>query len=245
MTHPTLLFQNVHKSFGAHKVLNGLNLSIFKQESFTLLGRSGVGKSVALKCLLGLELHDTGLIRRGQHIVTGLSVGNRCENMKTLGVVFQSSALFDSMNIAENIATALPRKTPASLIEKKVKKALSDVDLSSRICTHMPSELSGGMARRVAIARAIVHEPAFLFFDEPTTGLDPLSAHLIAQLIRTIHQLYQATTFVITHDLHLTRIISDRVGLLDQGRMSWEGHVSNMSTTSSTLVRSFVNAHTF
>ena len=109
----------------------------------------------------------------------------------------------------------------------------------------MPSELSGGMARRVAIARAIVHEPAFLFFDEPTTGLDPLSAHLIAQLIRTLHRTHHTTTFVITHDLHLTRIIADRVGLLDQGRIVWQGCPEIMRTSSNNLMHDFANSQAF
>ncbi|TGW15769.1 ABC transporter ATP-binding protein [Candidatus Hepatobacter penaei] len=245
MKSPIVTFNRVYKSFQDNPVLKNFNLTIGKGESFTLMGRSGSGKSVAMKCLLGLLTHDKGKIVRDQHIVRGMEEGSTSSGMENVGVVFQGSALFDSMSVGENIALALRSrayKKEASLIKTLVLRTLSQVGLSHDIIDLMPSEISGGMAKRVAIARAIVHKPNLLLLDEPTTGLDPLSVHLIGQLIHQLHHQSQTTTLTITHDLHLARMISTHIGVLEQGKIVWNGHFEDMPSAKVDLVREMVVA---
>ena len=240
MTAACIVFNKVYKNFGSNTVLNNFNLTIKEKEVFTLMGQSGVGKSVALKCLLGLMVHDKGNVVRGKQTVTKLSEGTTRERMREIGVVFQGSALFDSLTIGENIMFSLDPflKTQSQKKNKSMAlQTLNQVGLSRKIFDLMPAEVSGGMAKRVAIARAIIHHPQFLFLDEPTTGLDPLSSYLIGQLICTIHQQSKVTTFTITHDIHLARAISNRIGLMDQGKLAWNGSFAEMKSSKLDLVK--------
>ena len=244
MTQDTIQFSKVFKKFGHKDVLKNFSLTISAHESFTLMGRSGSGKSVALKCLLGLISHDKGFIQRGERTITRLSEGKHREHMEEVGVVFQGSALFDSMTVGENILFAFNpffQKNPE--IEKnRVLETLKQVGLNPDIYHLLPSEISGGMAKRAAIARAIIQKPKFLFLDEPTTGLDPVSSLHIAELIRSLHAKGDMTTFTITHDLHLAHTISDRMGVLDGGKLFWSGSFSDMKASKNSLIRKLLNA---
>ena len=244
MTQSILSFSEVHKAFGSKVVLKNFTLMINHRESFTLMGQSGSGKSVVLKCLLGLVRHDMGTITRGDYTVNRKAEGAKSERMHDVGVVFQSSALFDSMTIGENILFALDpllqKNHPRH--KERVLDALKNVGLGADVYDLTPSEISGGMAKRAAIARAIIQNPKFLFLDEPTTGLDPLSSLRIAELIRSIHTRKNVTTFTITHDLHLAHTIADRIGVLDGGKLVWNGSFRNMKKAKVPLVKKLLAA---
>jgi phospholipid/cholesterol/gamma-HCH transport system ATP-binding protein len=240
----TLSFSKVDKSFGAKIVLKNFNLTVGHRESFALMGQSGTGKSVALKCLLGLVRHDAGVIMRGEYTVNRKAEGAQSERMDEIGVVFQGAALFDSMTVGHNILFALDPflRTSNPAHKKRVLETLKHVGLTPDVYDLMPSEISGGMAKRVAIARAIIQKPKFLFLDEPTTGLDPLSGLRIAELIRSIHTRENVTTFTITHDLNLAHTIADRIGVLDGGKLVWNGSFEAMKKTKLPLIKKVLAA---
>lgn len=228
-----ILFDNIYKSFGQKQVLQGLNLEIMKGESLVLLGRSGTGKSVTLKCLLGLLKPDKGHIKIDDQPVTK-SIYDR------VGMLFQSSALFDSLPVWKNIAFRFLERRDTNAMQKAID-LLDKVGLSPGVANQYPSELSGGMQKRVGLARALAADPDIMLFDEPTTGLDPISAKQINSLIANLRKERGSTSLTITHDLHSARQIADRVALIHNGCIVWTGSTNELDTSEIDYIRQFVD----
>jgi phospholipid/cholesterol/gamma-HCH transport system ATP-binding protein len=241
---PIISVRNLHKAFGKNKVLNGIDLDLYPNESFGVIGGSGTGKSVLIKCILGLVTPDQGeILIKGQN-VHKLSSSAKQELFMHLGMLFQGGALFDSMTIAENVAFGLvqgmhmdKQKAREIALEK-----LQQVDLDPKIVANIfPAELSGGMQKRAALARAIAGDPQVIFFDEPTTGLDPIVSAIINDLIVRCVKKIGASAISITHDMHSLRQTTDRVGLLFQGKFVWIGKIDEMDKTKDPYVHQFIN----
>jgi phospholipid/cholesterol/gamma-HCH transport system ATP-binding protein len=233
--------EGVHKSFGPNHVLRGIDLEIRRGEIFTLLGGSGTGKSVMLKQMIGLLHPDSGRVRVDGRDVTELRERQWVEVRKRIGYVFQGAALFDSLNVLENVAYALREylKLGRAEIEERVAECLEAVGLSG-IEHLMPAELSGGMRKRVGVARAIALEPSAVLYDEPTTGLDPANSKRIGQLIASLRERLSVTSVVVTHDLDLCFEISDRVALLREGRLIFQGTPDEIRASSRPEVQRFL-----
>ena len=233
--------ENVHKAFGDNHVLRGVNLHIPKGESMVIIGGSGTGKSVALKSVLGLVTPDQGTITvDGQDP----STGDRDAFLARFGMLFQGGALFDSLKVWENVAFRLLRgalKRPKSEARDIAIDKLRRVGLTPDVSDRFPVELSGGMQKRVGLARAIAAEPEIIFFDEPTTGLDPIMSGVINDLIREIVVEMGATAMTITHDMSSVRAIADRVAMLHNGVIQWTGPVSEMDTSGDPYVAQFIS----
>ncbi len=231
------------KAFGKKVVLNGLDLDVHEGESLVVIGGSGTGKSVLLKCVLGLLKPDSGSIQiNGQEIV-GLN-GNTMENVRRkFGMLFQYAALFDSLTIWENVAFGLMQAhgMPKDEAYKIAIEKLSQVGLGERFATKNPAELSSGMKKRVGLARAIATSPDTLFFDEPTTGLDPVMGDVIDRLIVQSVQELGATGLTITHDMDSAKRISDRIAMLYDGKIAWVGPTADIETTDNPYVHQFIN----
>jgi phospholipid/cholesterol/gamma-HCH transport system ATP-binding protein len=239
--------RNLHKAFGKKIILNGLDLDVCDKESFVVIGPSGVGKSVLLKCMLGLLPIDKGSIVVDGAETAKLVGKKRNEFLKKFAIVFQGGALFDSMKIWENVAFGLIQGQGMSAIVAK-KLALEKLDLvgmNAAVGEQRPSELSGGMQKRVAIARAIIMEPEVLLFDEPTAGLDPVTANLINQLIRKCHDDLNITTFTITHDMSTVHTVADRVGMLNNGKIIWQGKLKEIAKSDNHFVQQFIHQQAF
>jgi phospholipid/cholesterol/gamma-HCH transport system ATP-binding protein len=219
-----IAMHDIHKSFGGEHVLQGVTIEIEPGERVAVLGRSGGGKSVLLKLLVGLESADAGTIRIGPDEIASLSSDRLNELRRRIGFLFQDAALFDSITIYDNVAFPLRRQRRYSTgnVEERVRELLSAVGLDDD-ATKMPAQLSGGMKKRAGIARALALEPSLLVFDEPTTGLDPVTADEIAQLIVTIRRDRPTTSLVVTHDLRTARAMADRFVLLEQGTVVIDG----------------------
>jgi len=231
----------VHKTFGSNKVLRGVDLTIASGTSMVIIGGSGTGKSVLLKCILGLVTPDAGQITLDGQDVTR---GDRDAFLARFGMLFQGGALFDSMRIWENVAFRLLRGTlkrsKTEAREIAIEK-LRRVGLGSHVADLYPAELSGGMQKRVSLARAIAAEPEIIFFDEPTTGLDPIMSGVINDLIREIVTEMGATAMTITHDMSSVRAIADNVAMLHGGKVRWTGPVSEMDATPDPYVQQFIH----
>lgn len=233
--------QNVHKAFGANKVLRGVTLSIPRGSSLVIIGGSGTGKSVALKCILGLIEPDSGTIT-----VDGKDVhaGDRDAFLARFGMLFQGGALFDSLPVWQNVAFRLLRgslKRPKPEARDIAIEKLRRVGLKPETADLFPAELSGGMQKRVGLARAIAAEPEIIFFDEPTTGLDPIMAGVINDLIREIVVEMGATAMTITHDMSSVRAIADNVAMLHDGVIKWTGPVTGMDNSGDPYLDQFIN----
>lgn len=233
--------ENVHKSFGGNAVLNGLNLEIAKGSSMVIIGGSGTGKSVALKSILGLIQPDSGEI-----YVDGkpAGAGDRDAFLARFGMLFQGAALFDSLPVWQNVAFRLLRgrlKRPAEEAREIAIEKLRRVGLRAAVADLFPSELSGGMQKRVGLARAIAAEPEIIFFDEPTTGLDPIMSGVINDLIREIVVEMGATAMTITHDMSSVRAIADNVAMLHDGVIQWTGPVSEMDQSGDPYMEQFIH----
>lgn len=242
---PVIEVKNLSKSFGAHKVLENVNLKVFKGESFVVIGGSGTGKSVLIKCILGLIEPDKGEILIDGYDIYDMDYKERRDCLKSFGMLFQGGALFDSLTIAENVAFGLEQgfhMNPTEARKIAIEK-LRAVELPEKIADAYPAELSGGMQKRAALARTIATNPRVIFFDEPTTGLDPILSGTINALIRQSIQDLKACTVTITHDMQSLRTIGHRVGLLYQGSFIWQGKVSEMDTTDNPYVRQFVSGN--
>ena len=233
--------EGVTKAFGANRVLRGVDLTVPRASSLVVIGGSGTGKSVLLKCILGLVKPDAGLIELDGQDVTK---GDRDAFLARFGMLFQGGALFDSLRVWENVAfrlrrgpTALPREAARAVAVEK----LARVGLSERVADLYPAELSGGMQKRVGLARAIAADPEVIFFDEPTTGLDPIMAGVINTLIRSIVTEMGATAIAITHDMTSVRAIADRVAMLHEGVVRWQGTVAEMDATPDPYVQQFIH----
>ena len=233
--------QNVHKSFGSNHVLRGVDVSVNKGKSLVIIGGSGTGKSVTIKCILGLVTPDQGKI-----LFDGQDVNNaeRDAFLARFGMLFQGGALFDSLTIWQNVAFRLLRgrlkksqdEARAIAIEK-----LRRVGLKADVADKFPAELSGGMQKRVGLARAIAAEPEIIFFDEPTTGLDPIMSGVINDLIREIVVEMGATAITITHDMSSVRAIADQVAMLHEGKIRWSGSIKDMDHSEDPFLSQFIN----
>jgi phospholipid/cholesterol/gamma-HCH transport system ATP-binding protein len=231
----------VTKSFGANAVLRGVDLAIPKGQSMVVIGGSGTGKSVLLKCILGLVRPDGGTISLDGQDVTRLE---RDAFLARFGMLFQGAALFDSMRVWENVAFRLmrgPARRPRDEARAIAIAKLGRVGLGPSVADLYPAELSGGMQKRVGLARAIAAEPEIIFFDEPTTGLDPIMAGVINALIREIVTEMGATAMTITHDMSSVRAIADRVAMLHAGVIQWTGPVAGMDATDDPFVQQFIH----
>lgn len=231
----------VHKAFGSNRVLRGVTLTIPSRESMVIIGGSGTGKSVLLKCVLGLVHPDSGTIS-----VDGQDADSAAHDafLARFGMLFQGGALFDSLPVWQNVAFRLLRgslKRPKAEARAIAIEKLRRVGLKPETADLFPAELSGGMQKRVGLARAIAAEPEIIFFDEPTTGLDPIMAGVINELIREIVTEMGATAMTITHDMSSVRAIADRVAMLHDGLIQWTGPIAEMDATPDPYVQQFIH----
>ena len=234
--------RNVSKAFGSQRVLDGVNLRIEEGESVVIIGRSGGGKSVLLKLLVALLQPDAGEIRiDGQNIV-GMNERQLLEVRHKFGMLFQGAALFDSLTVAENVGFALRREKNLTTAElnRRVSEALEMVELSGTEAKK-PAELSGGMRKRVGLARAIVYRPAIVLYDEPTTGLDPVVSDSIDQLIVRVRDRLNVTSVVVTHDMRSARRVGQRILMLHEGKIYVEGTPEEVFNSADPVVFRFVN----
>lgn len=237
--------KNLTKSFGKNKVLRGIDLCLSKGESYVVIGGSGSGKSVLTKCILRLLEPDSGSIKFNGKDITNISQKELFKIRLKCGVLYQGGALFDSMNVIDNVSFGLVYGygMPIKKAYKIAIEKLEAVDLSKDIANIFPSELSGGMQKRVALARAIATEPNIIFFDEPTTGLDPITSGTINDLIIRCTKDMQISAISITHDINSLKHISDRVGLLYNGKIIWEGSNKDLLTTDNPYIVQFINGN--
>lgn len=233
--------KNVHKAFGPKQVLQGLNLKVEKGETRVILGGSGTGKSVMLKCVLGLVPIDSGSIFVDGTDVSHLKPADQRELMKKFGMLFQGGALFDSMSVWENVAfVPLQNKMKAAQAKDLAVEKLAAVGLPAAVALQSPAELSGGMRKRVALARAVCHEPEIIFYDEPTTGLDPITADVVGGLIIKMQKTLKCTSVVITHDMASAFKVADTMSFLYQGRVLAEGTPKEFKNSNNAYVQQFV-----
>ncbi|WP_448581153.1 ABC transporter ATP-binding protein [Thermaurantiacus sp.] len=242
MTLPRLSLRGVRKRFGAKQVLDGVDLDIWPGQSMVVIGGSGAGKSVLLKCVLGLLAPDSGSILLDGEDLVRMSGRKRDLARARFGMLFQGGALFDSLPVWRNVTFALTagRSGRAAELRARAIEELAKVGLGADVADLKPAALSGGMQKRVALARAICARPDILFFDEPTTGLDPIIAGVINRLIREQVAALGATALSITHDMDSARLIADRVAMLAEGRMMWEGPVDALDRSGNPWVEQFV-----
>jgi phospholipid/cholesterol/gamma-HCH transport system ATP-binding protein len=235
--------KNVVKSFGPKQVLRGLSVSVDKGRSLVVIGGSGTGKSVMLKCILGIIRPDAGEITVGGESCIGLSGRDRDAFLSRFGMLFQGAALFDSLSVWENVAFGLIQgrgMARGSARDIAIEK-LSHVGLSADVGALYPAELSGGMQKRVALARAIAADPEIIFFDEPTTGLDPIMADVINNLIVDCVKRLGATTISITHDMASARKIADDIAMIHKGEIIWQGEANKVNSSGNAYVDQFIH----
>lgn len=236
---PILSIKNLKKGFGDNHVLNGFNLELFEGENLVLMGKSGSGKSVLIKCLVGLMQPDEGSLEIMGKDISKLPQKEFNELRTQLGFLFQGSALYDSMTVRENLEFPMRQQNKTEVESLKlVLEALESVGLKEAIDL-MPEELSGGMKRRIALARAIILKPKIIIYDEPTTGLDPITAKEIIQLMRNIQQNYKTSSLIITHDVDCARVISNRMILLIDGINYAEGTFEELSANKDEKIQAF------
>ena len=240
---PKIRIRNLCKRFGSNVVLDGLDLDVGVGESVVVIGGSGTGKSVLLKCILGLLEPEEGTIEIDGVSVIGLPAAEREEINRKFGMLFQSAALFDSLKVWENVAFGLiqGKKTDRAEAHRIALSKLADVGLRPEVAELWPAELSGGMKKRVGLARAIATTPEIIFFDEPTTGLDPIMADVINDLIVECTRELGASALSITHDMASARKIADRIAMLYKGRIIWQGPTSEIDSSGNEFVDQFIN----
>lgn len=238
--------KDLHKSFGGHKVLRGIDLEVKAGSSLVILGGSGSGKSVLIKTIVGLMEPEKGQIWIDDVETTHINSKKRFEIMAKCGFLFQAGALFDSLTVLENIVFFAEKLSKMTKAEKRdlAEKKLHDVGMPARILDLYPSELSGGMQKRVSLARAICTNPEIIFFDEPTTGLDPIMANVINELIIKVREDLGATTVTITHDMISARQIAKEVSLIYEGKVVWSGNSSDLDKSHDKYLRQFVDGST-
>lgn len=242
---PKFSLQNLHKSFGHKHVLQGVDLEVFPGESMVIIGGSGTGKSVLLKCLLGLISADSGSLKMDGQEIRKESMAQNEERLRDIGVLFQGSALFDSLTVWENVAFRLIYAQHMGRKEAKkiALQKLAAVGLSEGVANLSPAEISGGMQRRVALARAIATQPHVLFFDEPTAGLDPIFSSVINDLIKGCVKELGATALTITHDMKSARAVGDRIAMLYEGKIIWCGSAGEIDNCENPYVQQFIHGH--
>jgi phospholipid/cholesterol/gamma-HCH transport system ATP-binding protein len=240
---PKIQLRGLRKSFGPKIVLDGIDLDVAVGESVVVIGGSGTGKSVMLKCVIGILEPDDGIVLIDGEDTTHLRGSERTRLMRKFGMLFQGSALFDSLKVWENVAFGLiqGRGMDRRAARQVAIAKLGAVGLGPEVGELWPSELSGGMQKRVGLARAIATEPEIIFFDEPTTGLDPIMGDVINNLIITCREQLGATTLSITHDLSSARKIADRVAMIHQGRIVWSGPVDEIDHSGNAFVDQFIH----
>lgn len=234
-----LEIHDLKKRFGENEVLKGFSMRLKDGENLVIMGKSGSGKSVMIKCLMGLMQPDSGDIQIMGKKVLELDQGDLDQLRKKIGFLFQGSALYDSMTVRENLEFPLRKQDmPQAEKDKLVHQALESVGLLNAI-ELVPNELSGGMKRRVALARAIILHPKIIIYDEPTTGLDPITAKEIIQLMREIQEIYGSSALIITHDVDCSRVIADRMILLIDGVNYAEGSFKELSSSTDERIQAF------
>lgn len=243
MANTKIKLTNLHKAFGRKIVLDGIDLEIKEGESLVVIGGSGTGKSVLIKCIQGILTPDEGSILVDDQEVVGVSEKEKELLHSKMGMLFQGGALFDSLSVWENVAFGLieNQKMDRKAAKMEAIRVLRQVGLAPDVADLSPSELSGGMQKRVGLARAIATRPEIIFFDEPTTGLDPIMSDVINELIIESVKGLGATALTITHDMASARKIADRIAMLYKGKIIWQGTVKEMDKTTNEYVRQFIN----
>ena len=238
---PVIEIHNLKKSFGKQEVLKGVSLQLFKGENLVVLGKSGSGKSVLIKCIVRLLDHDEGTINVLGESVSTLNSKGLTDLRKKIGFLFQSGALYDSMTVKQNLEFPL-RRTKKNLtqkeIDEKVKEVLENVGLPGTL-EKMPSQLSGGMRKRISLARTIIVDPLILLYDEPTTGLDPVTSDEISLLISEIQKKYKTSSIIITHDIECARATANRVVMLGDGEVYLEGKLEVFEKSEDEVIKAF------
>lgn len=238
---PKIELRDVHKSFGAKHVLRGVNLSVQKSESMVIIGGSGTGKSITIKSILGLVRPDKGEVWVDDIRADKARGKQRDALLNKFGMLFQGGALFDSMKVWENVAFRMRRRMSANDARDMAIEKLRRVGLGPDNADLFPAELSGGMQKRVGLARAIADDPEIIFFDEPTTGLDPIMSDVINDLIREVVVEMGATALTITHDMTSVRKIADKVAMLHNGVIQWTGPVGDLDTCGDPYIDQFIH----
>lgn len=237
-----ITIRNLYKRFGDNAVLNGFNMDLYEGENLVIMGKSGSGKSVMIKCLIGLEEHDSGSINVMGQNIDDLDADQLDELRTEIGFLFQGSALYDSMSVRENLEFPLRRHTKKfgriHDAEPLVLEALESVGLAKAIDL-MPDELSGGMKRRIALARTLILKPSIILYDEPTTGLDPITSKEIVQLMQKVQELYKTSSIIITHDVDCARAIANRMILLIDGKNYAEGSFETLQNNMDPKIQAF------
>lgn len=240
-TQPIIVIKNLHKSFGENKVLKGINLTVNKGEDLVVLGRSGSGKSVTIKCLVGLVKADKGNIKIFDMDVTNLKEEELNDVRIRIGFMFQNGALYDSMSVRQNLTFTLKHHTrnlSQEAIETEIVEALQSVGLEEAI-DKMPSELSGGMKKRIALARAIIVKPEIILYDEPTSGLDTITSREISELILSVQKKHKTSSIIITHDMACAKMTGNRILIMKDGVINAEGTYATLEKSKDEWVRSF------
>ena len=239
---PAVAVEHLRKSFGSQTVLNGISLTVSRGETLAVLGRSGTGKSVLLKLIIGLEKPDSGSVRIHGQDIAGLALDRLGEIRKKMGFLFQHAALYDSLTVEQNVAFPLEhhrKQMSKSERSDRVKQLLAEVGMEGSL-EKMPSDLSGGMQKRVGLARALALEPDILLLDEPTAGLDPISSGEIDDLVLTLQEQYRMASIVVTHDLHSAKTVADRLALLHKGSVAIEGTFEDLRNSDVECVKDFL-----
>lgn len=239
---PLIQVKALRKSFGSQKVLNGIDLDVALGETLSVLGRSGTGKSVLLKIIIGLQQPDSGSICIQGREITGLSREQLNETRKKIGFLFQNSALYDSLTVEQNVAFPLERHSnmPDAKRKERVRELLSSVGMQENL-DKLPGQISGGMQKRASLARALALSPDILLFDEPTAGLDPITASEIDDLILKMRKERGITSIVVTHDLPSARVVSDRLALMREGKILIQGSFKELQESKDDFVVQFLN----
>jgi phospholipid/cholesterol/gamma-HCH transport system ATP-binding protein len=239
---PVIAVEDLHKSYGAQKVLNGISLTVRRGETLAVLGRSGTGKSVLLRLVIGLQKPDSGSVCIHGQDITGLNLDQLGEIRKKMGFLFQHAALYDSLTVEQNVVFPLQHhKKDMSKAEQsdRVKQLLAEVGMEGHL-EKMPSDISGGMQKRVGLARALALDPDILLLDEPTAGLDPISSGEIDDLVLRLQEEHHMASIVVTHDLHSAKTIADHLALLNEGNVVIEGSFEDLQKSDIEFVREFL-----
>lgn len=235
--------KDVTKSFGTQDILKGVTLQLFENENLVILGKSGTGKSVLIKCIVNLLQLDSGSIKVEDYEIANSTDEDLIVVRKKIGFLFQGAALYDSMTVRENLTfplTRLDKKFSKEEITQKIEKVLEDVSLPEAI-DKMPSELSGGMKKRIGLARTLIVNPKILLYDEPTTGLDPITSDEISQLINETKNKFKTSSIIITHDIKCVQTVADRIVMLKDGVVYKEGTLSEFENDEDSYIQSFFN----
>ncbi|MCF8371557.1 MAG: ATP-binding cassette domain-containing protein [Bacteroidales bacterium] len=238
---PVIVINNLKKSFGPEPVLKDVTLQLFNGENLVILGKSGSGKSVLIKCIVRLLTPDYGTINVLGENMSALNSKALGEVRQKIGFLFQSGALYDSMTVKQNLEFPLRRIRKGlseNKIEEKVIRALKNVGLADAL-NKMPSQLSGGMRKRISLARTIVVDPLIMLYDEPTTGLDPVTSDEISLLINEVQKIYKTSSIIITHDIECARATADRILMLKDGEVYTEGTIADFEKSNDPLIKSF------